>query len=104
MVRACAEETTSADSMPAVSSALNESTHPPRYFCQTIGSGMGAGKRGGARLEGVGHLEHDFLEGMPRYPVQQPALEFEQDGKIHLAAPVCGGEAPVVLQALERAL
>src|ERR1700760_4765555 len=101
MVRASTEETISADSMPAVSSALNESTHPPRFFFGTIGSGHGVGKRRRPCLEGVGHLEHDLFESMPGHAMQQPALEFEQDGEIHLAATIGRGEAPVVFQAFE---
>src|SRR3954468_5870560 len=103
MVRAWAEESASADSMPAVSSALNESTHPPRYFPGIIGSGNGTGKRGGTGLEGIGHLEQDFFESMPGYAMQQPAFEFEQDGEIHLAPLIRRRKAPMVLQTLEGA-
>ena len=36
--------------------------------------------------------------------MQQPTLEFEQDGEFHFTALALRGEAPVVLQCLERSL
>src|SRR5262245_33881215 len=72
-------------------------------FCGTISSGPGAGKRGGARLESVGHFQHHFLKSLTCHAMQQPVLEFELDGEIDLATLAFGREAPMVFQSLERA-
>src|SRR5580698_1427143 len=102
---ACAGRTASAHTAADASSLrnVNKRTLPGFYFGATIGSGRGSRKRGGAGLEGVGHLEHDLFKGVFGHAVQQPALEFELNRKLHFAAVTFGGEAPVVLQGLERA-
>src|ERR1700760_2952065 len=73
----------------------------PGYW-GTITSGHGAGKAGGARFEGVGHFEKNFLERSAGGSLQQAAGEFERHGEIHASAVSLRREAPVIFQPVER--